>query len=962
MEQNTRLVAHTPEFPLLLIPKDIKETTHVHTQIEHVSSQHENTSTDITMQDASVNTSESDISDASINQHTVHKQSNNVNVNTSENSFNNDDQRTSIDSQATSVQAQQQAPQQHNHSEADSPQRQDATQAQEQALPSQAQLRQSARLAQKPRMKYTTQGFSFADNTPNNISIQQTSHAFTNLNIQTPQHPLDVTPENDVYVMPITLPPMHYLNCNVQVRDDLTGQMIRGTVKMILDIKPDEPIFYIVLENSSFAYLTYEQLLQALIYDDIAMATDHVLSDTTATRACFIMAGSEKQEVPLAHFKNATVMNPIDASTQLLGKLSYPFIRNNELCFIVTHEDGWKSMLTHKHMDEIAYGDDVHQLSFDDCLLTTHLMVANAYKKKKCRPLSMEEALKGPKGHLWNDALQTELDSWKQSHTYVEVRNPNFDIPPGQQRVHIYPSVTVLDIKRTDKSDKRCTADSSKDVGDFDGEHVDESQIKRKVRICVQGNVRGNIKANKADTFAATVPSVVILLMLSLAASMNFICTTLDFKSAFLTADLHEPTYMKPPRFLKRPADVVWKLLKSVYGLPQAARLFWKSLCNFFKGIGGSAIDQSRCVWKFVRDDVWVILALHVDDCLFLSNCKAFHDEIKKLIGENFNISKQGNVEDSGFLAMRIKRYVAENRITVDTQSHTHDMFQKFNSNVELEKLTNRVRNTPLPSGYKTELPVETAKPDDAIREPYRIMTGCAGFIAHKTRPDIAFAHHTLSRVMHCPAKQDLHAAQHLWSYLGHTDKAYLEYSNGCTKIQGTIDPNTGEPYVIPVNTLHAFIDSDHAGCQSTRRSTTGYNIWMNNGPIDWRVFLQSVVALSSMEAEYNGLSTLVAQIKYLRDLLDRMGFPQEGPTIIFMDNQAAEIVANEPRHSNRTKHIDIRFHYVQDAIDESIVRIVHVQGIHNRADIHTKNLEYNMHSTHRNAMVHGLGGQNEQR
>jgi len=133
--------------------------------------------------------------------------------------------------------------------------------------------------------------------------------------------------------------------------------------------------------------------------------------------------------------------------------------------------------------------------------------------------------------------------------------------------------------------------------------------------------------------------------------------------------------------------------------------------------------------------------------------------------------------------------------------------------------------------------------------------------------------------------------------------------------------------------------DSDWAGCVDTRRSTSGFVWIMNGGAICWRSRLQSIVALSSTEAEYVGATPAVQEILWLRDLLCELGVTDSSPSLLNMDSRGAVSLTRGVGDSNRTKHIDIRHHFIRSHVEEKCIRVQYIPTDEMIVDILTKNL-----------------------
>jgi hypothetical protein len=138
---------------------------------------------------------------------------------------------------------------------------------------------------------------------------------------------------------------------------------------------------------------------------------------------------------------------------------------------------------------------------------------------------------------------------------------------------------------------------------------------------------------------------------------------------------------------------------------------------------------------------------------------------------------------------------------------------------------------------------------------------------------------------------------------------------------------------------LSGFANSDW-GNSSSRRSTSGTLCLYNRNPIHWRSKMQKTTALSTAEAEYYAASTAATEVLYLRNLIDRMGFAQRGPTPVYEDNTACiEWGNNVIGGRERAKHIDIRKHFAHEVIQNGHMTLVRVPTTSQMADILTKPL-----------------------
>ena len=137
---------------------------------------------------------------------------------------------------------------------------------------------------------------------------------------------------------------------------------------------------------------------------------------------------------------------------------------------------------------------------------------------------------------------------------------------------------------------------------------------------------------------------------------------------------------------------------------------------------------------------------------------------------------------------------------------------------------------------------------------------------------------------------------------------------------------------------LKAYSDSDFAGDKDTRLSVCGYGIYLFDCLISWKSRAMRTHALSSTEAEYIAVSEVLCEILFVRQILEFIGIEIEYPIIIHCDNVGAIFLANNAKVSSRTKHIELKTHFIREYIDKNIVKVIFVRSLENNSDVWTKN------------------------
>ncbi|CAI7743364.1 unnamed protein product [Closterium sp. NIES-53] len=207
----------------------------------------------------------------------------------------------------------------------------------------------------------------------------------------------------------------------------------------------------------------------------------------------------------------------------------------------------------------------------------------------------------------------------------------------------------------------------------------------------------------------------------------------------------------------------------------------------------------------------------------------------------------------------------------------------------------------------------------------YQQQLGCLLFAAITCRPDLAYVASHLALFLRCPKEEHSLDLQRALRYFVSTPTIELIFNAG---------KPTNKMY------LSGYVDADHAGDTSDRRSRTGYIFRLKPiGPISWNSSKQELVSLSSAEAEFIAAYAATREGLYLQELLDEAKFVTPNQFTLSCDNQSAITIANKPGFVNRTKHISLRYFFVKDAIDKGRKRLVYFPTSDMAADSLTKKL-----------------------
>ena len=406
--------------------------------------------------------------------------------------------------------------------------------------------------------------------------------------------------------------------------------------------------------------------------------------------------------------------------------------------------------------------------------------------------------------------------------------------------------------------------------------------------------------------------------MLAIANQLDLDIHQMDVKSAFLNGELNEDIYMKQPEGFvdETNPSKVCRLKKSLYGLKQSARCWNQVIDRYLKSSGYIQSDADSCIYYKRKTidgkQITVIIAVYVDDTIICSNDTVTLKTEKKNLSDQFEMDDRGELHY--ILGMAVKRDRKKRVLTIDQNIYLKDVLKRFGME-DCKPVA-----TPVEPGKKFTM-LKDEKEAFPNVQMYQAAIGSLNYAAIATRPDLSVAVGMLSQHMRNPSQKH-------WSGV----KRDLRY------IRGSIDFGLRFTYSDEF-VLSGFADADWAGCVDTRKSTSGEFFKLGNNPISWRSKKQSIVALSSCEAEYVSLCSATQEVVWLRRLLKSVGFTQNNPTTMYEDNQGAICLSKKSKDHSRTKHVDVKYHYTREIIEKNIVTLKYCPTGDMIADTLTKGL-----------------------
>ncbi|XP_074299960.1 uncharacterized protein LOC141631152 [Silene latifolia] len=304
---------------------------------------------------------------------------------------------------------------------------------------------------------------------------------------------------------------------------------------------------------------------------------------------------------------------------------------------------------------------------------------------------------------------------------------------------------------------------------------------------------------------------------------------------------------------------------------------------------------------------VRLFILIYVDDLVIAGNDSSAVANFKSYLGKCFHMKDLGPLKY--FLGLEISR--SSEGIYVNQRKYALEIIS------EVGLLGCKPAQTPMEQHHT--LGNATGPLLENI-ESYRRLVGRLVYLS-VTRPDLSYAVHILSRFLHQPREDHMSAALRVVKYLkGSPGQGILLRADSNLNLTG-------------------WCDSDYGGCPTSRRSVSGWFIFLGDSPVSWKTKKQTTVSLSSAEAEYRSMANIVCELKWMKGLLLNFGININSPMKVFSDSKSALDLARNPVFHERTKHIEIDCHFIRDAIIEGLITAAHVSTTSQLADIFTKAL-----------------------
>jgi len=433
--------------------------------------------------------------------------------------------------------------------------------------------------------------------------------------------------------------------------------------------------------------------------------------------------------------------------------------------------------------------------------------------------------------------------------------------------------------------------------------------VKHKARLVAKGYVQKH-GVDYEEVFAPVARLDTVRVLLALAANPGWKVHHLDVKSAFLHGELEEEVYVSQPEgyVVKGKEQCVLKLSKALYGLKQAPRAWNVRLDKSLRKLNFRRCMSEQAVYTRGHGKNAVLLGVYVDDLIITGGNPESVKLFKQQMKSEFEMTDLGLL--SYYLGIEVDQ--KEDHITVKQSTYARKVLGQFGMA--------ECNSSKCPMEPRNKLNEDKGgKLVDATE--YRKMIGCLRYLLH-TRPDLSYSVGLASRFMEKPTVIHAGAVKQIMRYL----KGTTEY--GLVYVQGG---GTG--------VLVGYTDSDHGADQVERTSTGGMAFYLGENLVSWCSQKQKTVALSSCEAEFMAATSAARQALWLRNLLSEITEERPSAVTLYVDNNSARALMNNPVFHGRSKHIDIKYHFIRQCVERGQITVKRVSTDEQKANALTKAL-----------------------
>ena len=363
---------------------------------------------------------------------------------------------------------------------------------------------------------------------------------------------------------------------------------------------------------------------------------------------------------------------------------------------------------------------------------------------------------------------------------------------------------------------------------------------------------------------------------------------------------------------------LVCRLKKSIYGLKQASRQWYLKFHSVVASYGFVENKVDQCIYCKVSGRKFIFLILYVDDILLASSDLGLLHETKRMLSNNFDMKDLG--EASFVLGIEIHRNRSCRLLGLSQRAYVDRVLERFNMQLCKPGIAPVCKGDKLSLSQCPHSDIEKAQMKNV---PYASALGSIMYAQVCTRPDIAFATGLLGRYQSNPGHDHWVAAKKVMRYLKRTKDYMLIYKH------------------VQDLQLVGYSDSDFAGYQDEKKSTTGYIFKLAGGAVSWKSEKQKLIASSTMQAEFVACFSATTQAIWLRNLIKELTVFDfvDRPIQLYCDSNSAMLFINNNRGLKGSKHMEVKYLTIKEKVQNGDVAVEHISTDDMIADPLTKGL-----------------------
>ncbi|CAO1615843.1 unnamed protein product [Parajaminaea phylloscopi] len=516
--------------------------------------------------------------------------------------------------------------------------------------------------------------------------------------------------------------------------------------------------------------------------------------------------------------------------------------------------------------------------------IVTSTRRANPMCSLNGKSMRISDLKRTPDWPKWQTAMNTEWNALESQETF----RPVVTLPDGKNLVgHKW-----VFVEKTDK---------------------EGNIIKYKARLVAQGfsQVRG---VDFTDTFSPVVKLDTLRLLFAVAVQERLQWRLFDVVSAYLYGtNIHEIYMVAPDGFSSsgHPSRIL-RVLRSLYGLKESGRIWFSTLSDCLEKEGFRMSTYDPCVYI---DSKGSVIVIYVDDLAAFARSTERLDEIEELLKSHFKVTVSPS--SNSFVGLSIEQY--PDKVILHQRSYCQTILRRFG----YEDLNST--KAPAPVNFSFDPTPEDYRPSEEVIHDYLSKIGSLLWLSGLTRPDLHQIVIKMARYARCPTEQHLDALKKIFRFI----KGSIDLG-----IQFERDPQMCRPY-----TLLAYSDANFAEPADGRKSTTGMLLMLGRNCVLWLSKLQSIIAMSTTDAEYIALSTVCREVRGVVNFLTDL-FGSDVCTVpvqILCDNVNAVLASDTVPKTTKTRHLDLHHHVIREYVKNDLVKVTRVDTKFNLADVLTK-------------------------